>query len=329
MIGLFYGKNDFLLTQYVTDVCDDFVANNGLNSEIKKHWIDDDTDIEKLFLELQNVSLFSPKKLTVLFDISASKTLIEDIEKWCNIADENNWVVLVDRSLQARSRIVKMVEGMDGAVTKKADNLKEADLISWAQEYARQIRKDDVLNRASAAHLVERVGEDQQLLASEIKKIVNALDDNKKITNESIDSLVELTPQGSVFAMLDATLAGDVSLALRIYSEQVAGGSVPQQIFGMIVWQMTQLAIIVDARSFSNKELTDTYGISSYAVSKLRPIAMNLSKSDMSCIASQLLHADYQSRIAASADDAVEYIISFIATYLTDKKAATELAAAS
>ncbi len=327
MIQLLYGKNSFQLSKYVDEVIQAFLGDGGSKDEIYKVRVDEEAKPEELLISMQNVSLFATKKLTIVFDISSNSEVAGKLEQLCESADDDSWLCIVDGSLQARSKIVSFVQKRKDAEVKKADALKEYELSQWAVQYASDIAKKSVLRSGEAVHLVQRVGVDQELVAREVEKLVHGLGEGEQITKDYIDSLVELTPQGSVFAMLDAMLVSNSERAMEIYAEQIAQGSAPQQIIGMIVWQLTQLAIVVDSARVSNKELTDTYGVSSFAVSKLRPVAQTLTNKDIGIIVKEVMDADYQSRTTASADDAVEYIVSFISSYVANKKTAAHASA--
>lgn len=322
MIQLIYGKNAFMRQQYVSDTIENFVRDGGARDEVYSVHIEPDTPSDELLLTMQNVSLFSQKKLTILYDFTNNNDIVDKLEQFCVSTDASNWLVLVDGTLQARSKVLSRVGEYSTSTVTKASQLSAQELVVWAATYVKQLRKNCKLSQQNAQYLVERVGDDQLLLASELKKLVSGIDDSGEITREYITELVEMTPQGSVFAMLDAMLAGKSDRAMSIFEEQVAQGVAPQQIFGMIVWQLTQLAIVVDSQQLSNKELTSTYGVSSFAVTKLRPIAKQLTKDDIKKIVTELVDADYQSRMNASADDAIEYIVSFITNHLNKKTAA-------
>lgn len=322
MITLLYGKNSYALNKYVSEVVNAFIKNGGSTSEVTKLRVESDTKAEDALMQMQNISLFSDKKLTILYDFTSSSEVVDILEQFCESADEHNWLVLVDSTLQARSKVVSYVSSLPDTKIKKADQVSEPSLIEWATQFVKENNPSCKLTPANAGYLIDRVGNDQQLLATELEKLLHGMADTEEITKDYIDSLVEMTPQGSVFAMLDAMLSANSGRAMEIYGEQIAQGVAPQQIVGMIVWQITQLAIVVDAKHLSNKELTEKYGVSSFAVSKLRPVAHLLTKSDIATIVTELMDADYHSRTTASADDSVEYIVSFISSFMADKKTA-------
>ncbi len=313
MIAVILGQNSFAIEQQISSLIKKFIDSGGEEQQISKIWVDASTQIDDLLIEIQNISIFAPKKMTILRDICSNDELIDKIDNFISAANQDSWLVVLDPSLNKRSKLLKKLPKQ--TVFLEANQLKAQQLISWLINVAKENQIQ--LRRPEAEYLLQRVGEDQQQLFAELQKLFNALEEGQnEISRELIQELVDLSPQGSIFAMLDALLKADLRRAIGLYREQLAQGEQPQRIVGMIVWQITQLAIVVDKFDLSPAELTQKYGISSYVLSKLRPVARRLSNQDIQKNVAELRKIDYLSRTKAPVNSAVEYFISYLAEFL-------------
>ncbi len=96
----------------------------------------------------------------------------------------------------------------------EAREMKGTDLINWV---IKEVKKNKLsIDYEDATLLVEIVGESKNRLDQEIKKFFNYLGENKKITNELINSLASNTKEYSVFNLLDAISSGQKDKVLSI-----------------------------------------------------------------------------------------------------------------
>ncbi len=165
------------------------------------------------------------------------------------------------------------------------------------------------MGRPDAGYLIERLGLNQQLLSSELAKLLTY---SPKINRTSIDLLTEPTPQSTIFQLLDAAFAGNAKKALKIYQEQRAGKTEPLAIIGMLAWQLHVVALIVSAGQRSDAEIAKEAKLSPFVVRKSRHIARELALSRVTQLISQLLDLDLHIKTTSTdADDALQaYILT-------------------
>jgi len=164
--------------------------------------------------------------------------------------------------------------------------------------------KKGTLNLGDARYLVERVGADQQLLSSELEKLL-LYDAN--VTRQSIDLLTEATPQSTIFNLLEAAFAGNQKKTLQLYEEQRALKVEPQQIIAMLTWQLNVLAIIKTAGDRSADQIAKEGKLNPFVVRKSQGIARQLSISELKKLISDLLDIDKKSkRTSIDVDEALQ-----------------------
>ncbi len=91
------------------------------------------------------------------------------------------------------------------------------DAQPWVGSAAQRlgVQMDD----AAAAELVDRVGPDEDRLASEMEKLATYAGDSGRITLEAVRELVPRSLEASVFVLIDALSSGDVRKAYQLLAE--------------------------------------------------------------------------------------------------------------
>src|SRR5690606_28500626 len=136
---------------------------------------------------------------------------------------------------------------------------------------------------------VDRVGPNQQLISAELDKLL-AYD--PKITKNSIELLVEKTPQSTVFELLDAAFAGNTKRAMELYHEQRALRVEPQAIIAMLAWQLHVLALVKTAAGRSADQIAKEARLNPFVVRKSQNLARRLEAAQVKRMISELLELD-------------------------------------
>lgn len=82
---------------------------------------------------------------------------------------------------------------------------------------ARASKQKRTLTSADANYMIQRCGDDMQLLLGEVDKLCIYCDG--MITREAIDELCSVTVSASVYDITSAALSGDISRAVKIYRQ--------------------------------------------------------------------------------------------------------------
>lgn len=264
----------------------------------------EEVDFAQVKRTLSETSLFAPERLVVLTNPGAHKAFQEDAEAILANVPETTQVIVVETKPDKRTSYYKFLKKQELV---DASPLDVRQLPTWVMEYARQ--RGSALSRADAQYLVDRVGDNQQRLASEIDKLSVAT--SEKITRVSIDALTDKSPQGKIFDLLDAAFGGNLVRAMDLYDEQRAQKVEPQEIMAMIGWQLRQIALAKFAKGHSLSEAK----ISGYGAQKAETAAKRMTQQQLKAAVARLTELDAQSkRSSLDVDEAVRTYLLTLAS---------------
>src|SRR5579862_6425119 len=228
MIITLTGSNYYLLRRRLDELTGSFIAEH--NELALEHKDAEEAEPQTILDAVQNLPFLASRKMIVVRNIGASKTLSGQIEQIIDSAGDTTDMIFYESAPDRRQAYFKVLKSKT-----QLEEFSEMDsraLAKWLSEEAK--KQAGQLSPADANYLVERVGTDQQRLANELHKLITY---EPKITRVNIDLLTEKTPQSKVFDLLDAAFAGDKELALELYADQRAQKVEPQAIMAMIAWQ--------------------------------------------------------------------------------------------
>ena len=178
--------------------------------------------------------------------------------------------------------------------------------MAYAAEHAGNV------SLADARALIDRLGASQQLLRSELDKLLAY---EPHITRQTIETLTERTPQSTVFELLDAAFAGNAPRAMALYKEQRELKVEPQAIIALLAWQLHILALVCAGASRSADEIARAAKLSPFVVRKSQRLAEKLSLAHIKTQIAQLLELDERLKTQAmNADEAVQLYLLQLAS---------------
>lgn len=287
MVITLTGENSFLLTRELRGRTSTFVEAHG---DLALERIDgEEASFEQIQSALQSLPFLAEKKLVVLRSPSLNKQFTERAAELLGGTPENIDVVLVEPKLDKRLSYYKYL--------KKSTDFREfpeADSRTLARFVQDEVaRLGGSIASGDAQYLVERLGANQQLVASELQKLVLF---DPHITQSSIDEMTELSPQSKVFDLIDAAFAGNHKRALELYAEQRQQKVEPQAIMGMLAWQLHVLALVKFAGDASNDVLAKEAKINPFVITKTQGIARRLSGQQVKDLVGRAVLLDYTSK---------------------------------
>lgn len=267
----------------------------------------EEATIERISEALTSPPFLSNKKMVVIRQGSANKQFMERAADLLADVPDTTEVLLVEPKLDKRSSYYKYLK--KSTDYRDYNELDHHGLARWLTETAKQ--QGGSISQSEASFLVARVGQNQQLLANELDKLLLY---EPKITRGSIQALTEATPQSTIFELLETAFAGNTQQALHLYAEQRALKVEPQQIIAMLVWQLHILALIKTAGQRSLESVASEAKVSPYVVKKSGAIANRLTLVQLKRLIADLLDIDNRSkREAYSVDDALQHYILTLA----------------
>lgn len=303
MITTLTGNSNLALRQRLHKLMSEFVKKHG---ELALEKLDaEEVELPKIIEAVQSLPFLSERKMVILQGLGANKSASDQIEKIINSTGEHIDLVIVEPAPDKRTTYFKSLQKR--TQTESFDQLEAHSLPKWLAEQAKDLQGS--ISLSVATYLVDRVGPDQQLLASELAKLITY---DSTVTTETIDLLTEPTPQTKIFDLLDAAFAGNKAKTLRIYAEQRAQKVEPQMIMGMIAWQLRSLTVAKLGAEKQPGNLASDFGINPYVLGKSARLAAQIPMPKLRSLVSEALDYDYRSKTTTlDLDEALKtYLIS-------------------
>jgi DNA polymerase-3 subunit delta len=297
------GSNFYLMRRRLGELTEKFVKQHG---ELALERIDAETAEPSTILEaIQSLPFLANRKLVLLRGLGANKTASGQIEQFIDAAGDSCDVIFYELLPDKRTSYFKVLKSK--TQLEEFDELDQRGLAAWLAEQAK--KQGGQLSLGDANYLVERVGASQELLASELEKLLIY---DAEISRESIDLLTVKTPQSKVFDLLDAAFGGNKKRALELYAEQRAQKVEPQFIMGMIAWQLELIALAHLGRGKTAIQIAKDAGVSPYPVQKAQRLADKLDRQKLTEMINTAAEFDYKSKtVTFDLDEALKtYIVT-------------------
>lgn len=303
MISILSGTNDFLRSRALTQAVNGFIDQNG---DLALEKLDgEDSSINQMLGALQSLPFLSTTKMVVLNRPSAQKEWADNIADILKQIPETTQAIIVEPKLDKRLSYYKTLKKQPGF--SEFSDADTAILPSWATQYGKE--QGGELKTADARILIDRIGPNQQLLASEIDKLLNY---SPQITKQNIELLTEPLPRSTVFELLEAAFAGKMARALELYQEQRAQKVEPQAIIAMLAWQLHVLATVAAAKGETADQIAKVAKLNPFVVRKSQSLARELGLSKIRKLVNDLLELDLKLKSTSiDADEALQlYLVT-------------------
>ncbi len=301
MIVTLTGVNDFARTQELAKLVAAFVSAHG---DMAVERLDgEEASADRMRESVESLPFLTARKLVVLREPGKQKAFAEKIADILAAVAETTDVIIVEPKLDKRASYYKILQKQTDF--RESAELDADQLARWASVYAGE--QDGTLSMGDARLLIDRVGLNQQLLKSELDKLLSF---NPDVTRQTIALLTEPTPQSTVFELLDAAFSGNPTRALELYREQRAMKVEPLAIVAMLAWQLHILAVAKAGGSRSAEEIARAAKLSPFVVRKSQQMVRKLTGAQIKSLIANLLAIDVQLKTTAiDADEALQYYL--------------------
>ncbi len=277
------GSNDYARGAELKRLAADFEHEHG---DMAIERLDgEDASADVMQGALQSLPFLSPRKLVILREPGKQKTFAENIARTLREIPETTDVIIYEPKLDKRSSYYKTLK--KDTDYREFGDLDTAALTQWVIAAAKE--RGGSMSPATAKLLVDRVGFSQQLLASEVDKLV-AYD--PMVSPETVVLLTEPVPASTVFELLDAAFAGDKKRVFDLYREQRALKVEPQAIIAMLAWQLHILAVIKAGGKRTVDDIAKTAKLNPFVVRKNQPVVRRLNFEYIKKLIAELLALD-------------------------------------
>lgn len=287
MITSITGSNHYLLSRRLEQLVADFDKQYG---DLAIERIDgSEAEASAITAAVSSQPFLSERKLVVVRNLASNKAAAEQIEQIIDSVSENSDLILYEPITDKRSAYYKTLKSKTSF--EECTDLEPRELSKWLAAKAEKLNAK--LSNADASYLIERVGLNQAILASELEKLV--LYDNQ-ISRQNIDLLTERTPQSKIFDLLDAAFAGNTAKALDLYEEQRAQKVEPQAILALLIWQLNLIAVCKAAGQRSAEDIASQAKLNPYPLAKAMNLARKITDKKFKQLVSDLAEIDYKNK---------------------------------
>lgn len=301
MIVTITGANDLLRKKELDSIVQSFLAEHG-DMAIER-FDGEETPSDRMAESIQSLPFLSARKLVVLREPGKQKSFAESIAVILESAAESTDLVIYEPKLDKRGTYYKTLKKVTDY--RELGELDAPALARWAGEYVAE--KGGKLTASDAKLLIDRIGPNQQLLKSELDKLL-AYDDT--VTRETIELLVERLPQSTVFELMDAAFSGNSQKTFDLYREQRALKVEPQAILAMLAWQLHTLAVVKAGAPRTADQIAKEAKLNPFVVRKTQAIARKLSIEQIKTLIRELLEIDIAlKRTSIDADEALQMFL--------------------
>jgi len=301
MIYSYFGTNKFLKDEQIKKLIAEF--EKRYTALAIDHFNGEEMTKEVLIDALSTAPFLTEKKMVIINQLGANKTLSEKIVSLLEMTASTTDLVLVENNFDSKSALHNYLK--KHSTFSNSKELDERLLAQWAQNYAKN--SGATLSATNALFLVDRIGRNQLQVAHEIDKLALFSSD---ITKESIEQLVDFTPHSLIFAMLDAALSGNLTRMLNYYEEQKMQGTEPLAILGMIIWQLHNLALTQAGSGLSVDEIASKTKLKHYSIQKNQTSLRSINRTILIAYIDKTIEVDKKIKTSSvDHDDAIRNLL--------------------
>ena len=293
---LIAGDDEYEKNNYVEKIKEQFT---DLKKGINLIQIDKD-NLYMLEQELSTYSFFNEPKLIIVKlqkksteeDESKSKKewLTEDLEDKILNKIETITLVFLEEGT-SKGKLNKFIAKNGKVIV--FDKKKPQELASWVQEFAKE--NGVIIEKAEAVYLVDLCGSNKQVLANEIMKLVDYVE-NCRITKDDIDKMCIKTSEVIIFDLTDSYGKKDIKATLKNLENLLENKEPLQKILIMITKHFKSLLLAKIALE-QGKNVATELEISPYPAKKYSEQSKNFSKEELIRIFQELAQLDIDSKV--------------------------------
>ncbi len=288
MVYLLYGTINYLINKEITKIIKE---NNIEEINVNKYDLNN-TYLNDIVNDASSMSLFDDKKIIIvnnsyIFTGTTKKVLeqnIEILENYLNNLNENTILIFIvnNDKLDERKKITKLIKKI--GIVKEFNNIDNISLV-------KELFGEYSISNENIKYLIERVGEETTLLATEIEKLKIYKDNDKNITKDDITNLISKSLEVNNFKLIDAIINKNKNEAFTLYQDRIKLNEEP---IAIIIALANQIRIMYQVKQLYLNGYTEN-NIAS--ILKIHPYRVKLANQNSKKYDSDLL-LTYLSKLA-------------------------------
>lgn len=276
MIFFLHGPDSFRRRQKLNELKDKFMTALDPLGQSLLHLDGAKSSIKELSDHLSSGSLFTKKRMLIIENIFQNKQddIFPALLKICqknNNADDNALIFIEEeiKKSSLKTEAKKFATWLlKQPYVQEFKTLNNLQLSNFAKEKIKA--KNSQISPSALSLLISKTGNDLWRLNNEIEKL-SAASKNQIIDNSLVESLIHGEMEENIFALIDALVAKNNNLALRLLEEQILAGLSQDYILAMLQRQIKILLIIKTLQTkdkLSEKELVTNLKLHPFVIKK-------------------------------------------------------------
>lgn len=280
MIRVLVGDDSFAIRERLLQIAEDF---GGVFEKV------DGTTLARRDLPdlLMGSTLFSEKRLVVIYNLSQNSSLWSALPDWLERVSDDVSLVLVEEKLDKRTQSYKVLNKNSEITEFKTWSDRDInEAVAWLQ--TRAVKLDAGLSRK----IVQRIGMDKWALdnALETLSLVEGT-----LTDEILADLLPAKVSDNVFSLLEQALSGSGGSRRALETlRRLETSEDPHKLLALLSTQIFQLLAVASAGVGDNPERD--FSMHSFVVSKMRQLTRGLNTRQLRRIAEAVASADIESK---------------------------------
>jgi len=301
-----FGDDAFLRFQVITTLIRAALGTDAPETGLSR-FQGSEADLADVLDELRMLPFLSLKRVVVIEEADPFVTAHrKSLEAYAERPSKTGTLILSVKSWPSNTKLAKAVEKTGLAVDCRSP--KEREIPAWLSRYA-ESRLDVQLEPPAASLLLELIGPELGLLATEVEKLAAYVGEAGRIRKQDVAETVDAGRVLAVWEMIDRATTGDAAGALRILDQLLTSGEAHQRILGALAASLRKVyhagRLRLNQRSLQHA--AREAGVPSYpkAVEQLGRQHGHLGPSRVDRLPELLLHVDLELKGASTLEPRV------------------------
>ena len=235
-------------------------------NEIEFNKIIEDLDTYDMFLKQKVIIAYNPLFLVEKTDFKEDKFL-----KYINNPSDNILILVVNK-LNNRLKLVTEIKKVFKIIT-----IKNIDYNTFIEINLENYKMD----KSTIQYFLNKVGQNYNIIESELEKLKLYKVDKKIITKEDINLISNRNIESSIFDLIDSIIKKDKKKVYELYEHFLSSGTEIMQIMIMLANQIRLIYNVKVLNRLSDYEISNLLEVHEYPVKLARNKGYNYSKKEL------------------------------------------------
>lgn len=296
MLYLLYGLEKYLIDREINKI----LETNSIEKINISNYNLEESNFKDIVDDAQTISMFGDKKVILVDNsyIFTGKTIKNDsnseifLDYFKNINPDTILIFsVIHEKLDDRKKIVKEI--------KKIATVKEFNKSGNITSLVNEMFEGYQINFSDINLLIDRVGNNLEIISQEVNKIKSYKDKEKIITKDDIINLTSKNIDIDIFAFIDTLINKDKEKSIETYYEMLKNGEEPIKILVILA---NQFRIMYQAKElykqgYSGNDIASSIGIHPYRIKLALEKVRNYDSEILLNYLSELADLDYDIKL--------------------------------